>query len=208
MRVIGLTGSIGMGKSTAARMIKRCGIRVHDADAAVHRLLSRGGAAVAAVERAFPESVRDGVVDRTMLGAIVFNDKTARRQLEEIVHPLVRRASAAFLRAAARRRDRVVVLDIPLLYESGTARGFDAVIVVSAPAWLQHARVMRRAGMTEAKLAGILASQMPDSEKRRHADAVVTSAQGMATTRRELRRALRRLIGRPARAWRPGRVRD
>lgn len=204
MRVIGLTGSIAMGKSTAARLLRRRGVLVHDSDAAVHRLLARGGEAVAAVEAAFPGVVMDGVVDRGALGARVFGDAAALERLERILHPLARASSRRFVAQQARRGARLVVLDIPLLFETRAERSLDAVIVVTAPAWLQRARVLRRPGMTEAKLAAILARQTPDHEKRRHADAVVTSALGVARTRRDLQSALRRLTASGRRRWGPG----
>lgn len=203
MLIIGLTGSIAMGKSTASRLLRRRGVRVHDADASVHRLLARGGEGVAPVAALFPEVVRDGVVDRRALGARVFGDRSALGQLEAILHPLARRSTRIFLAAAARAGARLVVLDIPLLFETRAERSVDAVIVVSAPAWLQRVRVLRRPGMTEAKLAAILARQLPDRVKRRRADAVVTSALGVARTSRDLDRVLARLRVRAPRSWTP-----
>jgi dephospho-CoA kinase len=188
MIVIGLTGSIAMGKTTAAGILRRMGLPVHDADAAVHRLFRKGGAAVAAVERAFPGTVRDGTVDRDMLGRQVFQDPEALHRLEAIVHPMVRADSDEFLRLCARRRGPMAVLDIPLLFETGRARDCDATILVSAPAFLQAQRVLRRPGMTEQRLAEIRARQMPDREKRRRADFVVWTG----LSRRE---TLRRLAG-------------
>ncbi|MBL8697495.1 MAG: dephospho-CoA kinase [Alphaproteobacteria bacterium] len=204
MRIIGLTGSIAMGKSTAARLLRRRGLFVHDADAAVHRMLAPGGAAVAAVDAAFPGVVRGGAVDRQALGARVFGDAAALGRLEQILHPLAQASARDFVACHARRRARAVVLDIPLLFETQAEKRLDAVVVVSAPAWLQRARVLRRPGMTEARLAAILGRQTPDREKRRRADAVVTSAQGVARTWIELGRALRRLSASPAIVWRPG----
>lgn len=192
MIVLGLTGSIGMGKTTAAAMLRRLGVPVHDADAVVHRLLGRGGAAVAAIAAAFPGVVRGGAVDRAALGAVVFADEAARRRLEAIVHPLVHRAEAAFLARARRQRRRLVVLDIPLLFETGGQRRCDAVAVVSAPAFLQAERVLRRPGMTPERLASVRRAQIPDAEKRRRADAVVPTGLG----RRPALRALVRLIAR------------
>lgn len=204
MRLIGLTGSIAMGKSTAARLLRRQGLFVHDADATVHRLLARGGAAVAAIEAAFPGVVKDGAVDRRALGARVFGDDAALARLEAILHPLVRLDTRSFCARHARRRARAVVLDIPLLYETRAERRLDSVMVVSAPAWLQRMRVLRRPGMTEAKLAAILARQTPDREKRRRADAIASSALGIGRTWRDISQALHRL-GRGRRgAWRPG----
>ncbi|MBM3523705.1 MAG: dephospho-CoA kinase [Alphaproteobacteria bacterium] len=204
MRLIGLTGSIAMGKSTAARLLRRRGLFVHDADAAVHRLLARGGSAVAAVEAAFPGIAKDGAVDRRALGARVFGDAAALARLEAILHPLVRHDTRAFCARHARRRARAVVLDIPLLYETRAETHLDAVVVVTAPAWLQRARVLRRPGMTVAALAAILARQTPDREKRRRADALASSALGIGRTWRDLARGLRRLERTGAGAWRPG----
>jgi len=199
MIVLGLTGSIGMGKSTAAAMLRRLGIPVHDADAAVHRLMGPRGKALSLVEAAFPGVTGPAGVDRQMLGAIVFKDAAALRRLELILHPLVRADETRFLRRMAARRAPVVVLDIPLLYETGGERRCDAVIVVTAPAFLQRARVLRRPGMTEEKLLAILAKQVPDAEKRRRADFVVDTGQGRLHTLR----ALANLV-RIARGWRSG----
>ncbi len=189
-----------MGKSTAATLLRRMGVPVYDADAAVHRLLARGGRAVPAVARRFPAVVRAGVVDRQALGRIVFADPAALRDLEAIVHPLVFEAQRLFLRAQAMRRARLVVLDIPLLFESGSVRRCAASLVVSAPALVQRQRVLGRPGMTAEKLAGILATQMPDAEKRRRADVVIPSGLGKRLTWRRLARAIGRL---PARRRQP-----
>jgi dephospho-CoA kinase len=173
--VLGLTGSIGMGKSTAAKALRRLGVPVHDADAAVHALLGRGGAAVAAVERAFPGVLVDGAVDRAALGRRVFGDPAALKRLEAILHPLVRRSEQRFLRRASARRTPVAVLDIPLLFETGAEARCDAVIVVSAPRFVQEARVLRRPGMTRERFLAVTARQVPDREKRRRADLVVAT---------------------------------
>lgn len=191
MKVLGLTGSVGMGKSTAASMLRRMGVPVHDADAAVHRLMSRGGAAVAAVEAAFPGVAAEGAVDRLALGTKVFGDPAALRRLEAILHPRVRADSEAWLRRRRRQRAPLVVLDIPLLFESASEDRCDAVIVVTAPYFVQRARVMRRPGMTEARFQQILAQQMPDAEKRRRAQFVVSTGLGKGHTLRQLRRIVR-----------------
>jgi dephospho-CoA kinase len=199
MIVLGLTGSIGMGKSTAANMLRRLGVPLFDADAAVHRLLGPGGAAVEAVESLFP-GVRDesGGIDRRRLGARVFGDPAALRRLEAILHPMVRRAERQFVKAARARRGRLIVLDIPLLYETGGRRHIDYVLVVSAPPRVQRERVMRRPGMTESRFASILRAQMPDREKRRRADFVVPTGLGRGLTFRRLRRIVTGLRhGRP-----------
>jgi dephospho-CoA kinase len=186
MLVVGLTGSIGMGKSNAVAELRRMGIPVHDADATVHRVLGRGGAAVPLIEAAFPGSVVDGAVDRRRLGDLVFRDPAARGRLEGIVHPLVRRSTQAFLRRQNRRGQALVVLDIPLLFETGAERTCDAVIVVSAPAAVQASRVLSRPGMTEERFRAILAAQLPDAEKRRRADFVVRTGLSKTSTLRRL----------------------
>jgi dephospho-CoA kinase len=191
---IGLTGSIGMGKSTAATMLRRLGAPMFDADAEVHRLLGPGGAAVAAVEHEFP-GVRDegGGVNRPRLGARVFGKPEALRRLERILHPAVRAAEWRFVARGRARRLPLIVLDIPLLFETRADALCDAIIVVSAPTWLQRQRVMRRPGMSPARLASILAAQMPDREKRRHADFVVETGLSRGLTLRSLASALRLL---------------
>ena len=192
MIVLGLTGSIGMGKSTAAAMLRRLGVKVHDSDASVHRLLARGGAAVARIAAEFPGTMdRGGGIDRTALAGRVFGDPAALRRLEAILHPLVRADAARFLRAMAARRAGLVVLDIPLLFESGGEGRCDAILVVSAPAFLQRARVLARSGMSEARLVAILAKQMPDREKRRRADFVVPTGLGRSLTLRRIAEIVR-----------------
>ena len=187
MFVLGLTGSIGMGKTTAANMLRRMGVPLHDADREVHRLLAKGGAAVAAVEAAFPGVVVDGAVDRQRLGAQVFEDRAALKRLEGILHPAVRRATRTFLGRQARAGRSLVVLDIPLLFEAGGAALCDAVVVVTAPPFVQRTRVMGRRGMTAARFHAILAKQMPDREKRRRADFIVKTGLSKAATLRQLR---------------------
>ena len=203
MRVLGLTGSIGMGKSAAARALRRLGVPVHDADAAVHRLLGPGGGAVAAVAQAFPGVVADGAVDRAALGRRVFNNPAALARLEAILHPLVQRSEQRFLRGALARREPVAVLDIPLLFEIGGERRCDAVIVVSAPRFVQEARVLRRKGMTAARLLAVRARQMPDAEKRRRADFVVPTGLDKRATLRRLAAIVRVMTG-PGRRRRGG----
>jgi dephospho-CoA kinase len=171
--VLGLTGSIAMGKSTAAETFRSFGVPVFDADAAVHRLLGRGGAGVAPVGAAFPECVGEQSVDRQRLGRLVFADPAALARLETILHPLVRTERDRFLARCRARGEKLAVLDIPLLYETGGERLLDAVAVVTAPTFLQGQRVLRRPGMTPARLAAIRARQLPDPEKRRRADFVI-----------------------------------
>lgn len=178
MYILGLTGSIGMGKSTAAEDFRRLRIPVHDADATVHGLLGKGGAAVDRVDKAFPGVVQDGAVDRQKLGAKVFGDDRALKQLEDILHPLVREAENKFLNQNMVRKERLVVLDIPLLFETGGEGRCDGVAVVTAPAFLQRQRVMARPGMTDEKFQAILAKQMPDSTKRASADFIIQTGLG------------------------------
>jgi dephospho-CoA kinase len=191
MKTIGLTGSIAMGKSTAAGLFRRLGVPVHDADASIHALLAKGGAGVAPVAAAFPGVERDGTIDRAKLGQAVFADPSALARLEAILHPLAARAREAFLTRHRRNRTKRVVLDVPLLFETGGERRCDTVVVVSASATLQRLRALARPGMTEAKLAAILARQMPDRLKRRRADIVAISALGLLPTLRALKRAVR-----------------
>ena len=179
MLVVGLTGSIAMGKTETARMFARLGYPVFDADAVVHRLYDTGGAAVPLIERAFPGTVADGKVDRSRLADQVTGDPEALARLESIVHPLVRREQQAFLESARTEQHAFAVLDIPLLFETGRDREVDAVVVVSAPEDVQKDRVLARPGMTEEKFAAILARQMPDSEKRRRAGFVVDTSKGL-----------------------------
>ncbi|NWG53955.1 MAG: dephospho-CoA kinase [Hydrogenophilaceae bacterium] len=190
MILLGLTGSIGMGKSATARMFAETGTPVYDADAAVHRLYAKGGAAVGPVGEAFPGVVKDGAVDREALSRAVLNNPAAMKTLESIVHPLVRREQERFLEEQRRAGAPVVVLDIPLLFEGGGERFLDAVIVVSAPAATQRARVLKRPGMTEAKFEAILAKQMADAEKRRRADFVINTGLGFEEARAQVRQVL------------------
>ncbi len=211
MIVLGLTGSIGMGKSTAAGMLAAMGAPVCDSDALVHRLLAKGGRAVPAIDAAFPGVVVDGAVDRRALGAAVFGDPAALARLEAILHPMLHGTQRDFLAGAARRGVKVAVLDIPLLFETGGERKVDVTVVVSAPPAVQKARVLARPGMTVEKFAGILARQTPDVEKRRRADHVVPTGAGRLVTRRALRcivRKLRRHRGRhwPPRGYQPGQI--
>lgn len=171
MLVIGLTGSIGMGKSTIAERFRQLGIPVCDADALVHQLYE--GAAVAPIEAAFPDTTSNGRVDRVKLGQAVLGDPQGLKRLEAIVHPLVHAAEREFLQKAAEQGASMAVLEIPLLFETGGDKRVDVTIVVSAPPEVQRKRVLERPGMTPAKLDAILARQMPDSEKRRRADFVV-----------------------------------
>jgi dephospho-CoA kinase len=193
MKILGLTGSVGMGKSTAAKMLRSMGVPVYDADAAVHQMMRRGGIAVAKVAAAFPGVGRNGAIDRAALGQRVFGDDPAMKRLEAIIHPLVRDDEKTFLEAHRRRKTRLVVMDVPLLFESGRDKRYDATMVVTAPAFLQRDRVMARPGMNAARFAAILERQIPDEEKRNRADFIVPSGLGRAVTWRAVRAVLRKL---------------
>lgn len=197
MIVIGLTGSIGMGKSTVALMFKDLGAAIWSADDAVHRLYARGGAAVAPVAGIFEDVVVDGAVDRARLAKRVLNDPEALRGLEAIVHPLVAADRAAFLKDAEAAGAQAAVLDIPLLFETGAQDAFDAVVVVSAPEETQRDRVLARPGMTPEKFAAILSQQTPDAEKRARADYVISTGQSLEATRREVKEAFAAITARP-----------
>ncbi|HEY0927234.1 dephospho-CoA kinase [Brevundimonas sp.] len=183
MILLGLTGSIGMGKSTTTAMFADHGALIWNADEAVHRLYAPGGAAVEPIGQAFPGVVVDGAVDRTLLAEALGRDDQAFRRLEAIVHPLVARGRLAELAAAEARGVRLAVLDIPLLFETGGDAAVDAVVVVSAPAEVQAQRVLARPGMTRDRFEAILARQLPDAEKRRRADFVVETGQGLEAAR-------------------------
>jgi dephospho-CoA kinase len=182
--VLCLTGSLGMGKSTAAKFFAEAGVPVHDSDAVVHALYE--GEAVAAIEAAFPGTTSDGKVDRGKLATKVIDDKAALTRLEAIVHPLVAKAREKFLVGAQANGVPVVVLDIPLLFEIGGSSSCDAVVVVSAPAEIQRARAFARLGMTEDKFAALVAKQVPDAEKRARADFIVDSSQGLDHARAQV----------------------
>lgn len=195
--VICLTGSLSMGKSTAARFFAEAGVPVHDSDAAVHALYD--GEAVATIEQAFPGSTSGGKVDRTKLAAMVLNNSAALARLEAIVHPLVRQSTHRFLAEAEARGDKIVVLDVPLLFETGTERLCDAVVVVSAPPEIQRQRAFGRPGMTEEKFAALMAKQMPDAEKRRRADFIVDTSKEFDHARAQVRDILRAVAKMPRR---------
>ncbi len=190
MFILGLTGSLGMGKSTTAKFFAEEGVPVHDADAAVHRLYA--GEAAPLVETAFPGTTAGGEVDREKLGKAVLGNEAAIKTLEQIVHPLVRADEQRFLREAEQGGAKVAVLDIPLLFETGGDKRCDAVVVVSAPADVQRKRAFERPGMTDAKFQALLAKQMPDAEKRARADFVVDSGKGFDAARAQVREILKR----------------
>jgi len=187
MIVIGLTGSIGMGKTETARMFAAEGIPVSDSDTIVHRLYDRGGAGVLPIATAFPDVVVDGRIDRTRLAEHLAVHPADFARLEEIVHPLVRAEQDIFLAETRRRKARLAVIDIPLLFETGRDRDVDKIVVVSAPAETQRRRVLARPGMTEEKFAAILARQLPDAEKRARADFIVDSDRGLDYARAQVR---------------------
>jgi dephospho-CoA kinase len=191
MFILGLTGSVGMGKSTTAKFFAEEGVPVHDADAVVHRLYE--GEATPLIETAFPGTTSGIRVDRDRLAKRVIGDAEAIKTLEAIVHPLVAAARDKFLAEAERSGAAVAVLDIPLLYETGGDKRCDAVVVVSAPPDIQRARVFERPGMTEQKFAVILSRQMPDEEKRRRADFVVDTSRGFDPAREQVRDILRQV---------------
>lgn len=186
MKIYGLTGSIGMGKSAVAAMFRREGVPLFDADAEVHRLQGPGGALLPAIEARFPGTTGPAGVDRAKLGAAVFGHSHERRALEAIVHPAVQASRRAFLRR--HRSRKFVILDIPLLFETHGQKRLNGVIVVTAPAWKQRKRVLARPGMTPAKFRQILRLQTPDAEKRRRADHIIHTGTTFADTRTQVRR--------------------
>jgi dephospho-CoA kinase len=198
MFILGLTGSIGMGKSTTAKFFAEAGVPVYDADAAVHRLYE--GEATPAIEAAFPGTTANGKVDRDKLAKSVLGDAAAIKRLESIVHPRVAGTRERFLAEAERSGAPVVVLDIPLLFETGGDKRCDAVVVVSAPADMQRMRAFERPGMSESKLTAIMANQVPDDEKRRRADFVVDTSQGFEHARGQVRDILTRVATMPKRS--------
>ncbi len=195
MITIGITGSIGMGKTTAANMLRELGIPVHDSDASVHKLLGPDGAAVPLVAKQFPEVVQKDAagrdyVDRQALGRIVFGDRKKKRALEEILHPMVRAESDAFKEEMRKKAHRMIALDIPLLFETGGEKRVDVTICVSAPTDVQRERVLARPGMTSEKFDRIVAGQLPDAEKRKRADYVVETDKGFDDMRKQLQKII------------------
>jgi dephospho-CoA kinase len=197
MFILGLTGSIGMGKSTTANFFAEAGVPVHDSDAAVHRLYQ--GDAVAPVEAAFPGVAVDGQIDRVKLAGQLIGEPDAIKRLEAIVHPLVRAATQRFVQAQADKGARVILLDIPLLLETGGEKNVDAVVVVSSPPEVQRARVLARPGMTAEKLDALLARQMPDAEKRARAHFVVDTSRSFDSARAQVHGILRAIASSPGR---------
>ena len=197
MRILGLTGSIGMGKSTTAKLFAEAGVPVYDADAAVHQLYE--GEAAPAIEAAFPGTTANGKVDRPKLSARVVHDPAAIKQLEQIVHPMLGASRQKFFADAEAAKAPVVVLDIPLLFETGGEKRVDAVVVVSTSPELQRERVLARGTMDEAKLEAIIAKQMPDAEKRKRADFVVDTSHGLEPVREQIRHILAEVVKMPQR---------
>ncbi|NQV44471.1 MAG: dephospho-CoA kinase [Rhodospirillales bacterium] len=195
MFVLGLTGSIGMGKTTAAAAFRRQNVPVHDADATVHRLMSAGGQAVGEIARAFPACIVDDAADRQALGARVFGDDEALKTLEGILHPLVRREEEIFLKKHVLQGAPMAALDIPLLFETGAEARCDAVAVVTAPDFVQRHRVMARCGMTQEKMAAILGRQIPDAEKCRRADYIIQTGQGRSDALRKIKEIVKLICG-------------
>ena len=197
MLILGLTGSIGMGKSTTAKLFEEAGVAVYDADAAVHQLYE--GEAAPAIEAAFPGTTADGKVDRAKLSARVVHDPAAIRQLEQIVHPMLGASRKKFLDEAEASGAPVVVMDIPLLFETGGEKRVDAVVVVSTDAATQRERILARGTMTNEALDGILARQLPDAEKRKRADFVVDTSHGLDPVRAAIRDILAEVVKMPQR---------
>jgi dephospho-CoA kinase len=193
MMVLGLTGGMGMGKSTAAAAFRRARIPVFDADAAVHQLQARGGRAVRTIEAAFPGTVRDGAVDRVALRHAVLGNRDALTRLEHILHPLVEQEERAFVARGRRQGRRAVVLDIPLLFETGGDRRVDRIVVVSAPRAVQMHRIRSRRRMSTADIAAVIARQMPDAEKRRRADLIVRTGLSRHNSLKALNRLIREI---------------
>lgn len=196
MLLIGLTGSIGMGKSETAKMFAAEGIPVYDADAEVHKLYQKGGAAVAPIAELFPNAIRDGAVDRALLSKEVIGKPDQLKKLESIVHPLVGGANRAFLENAAKAGAKMVLLDIPLLFETGGRERVDVIVVVSAPFELQRERVLARPDMTEEKFMDIFAKQVPDEKKRAEADFVIETDKGLDHARARVKEVIAALQGR------------
>lgn len=190
--IIGLTGGIATGKSTAASQLRRLGLLVFDADAAVHKLMRENAQIIAAIQAAFPQAIERGGINRQTLGNLVFADAAAMHTLEQIIHPAVLKLQGDFIRSAMRRRIARIVLDVPLLFETGSDAACDAVWLIDCPAFLQQQRVMRRAGMTQAKWQQIHFMQMPQAQKRKRSDAIIHSGLGKGAMMRQIKQLLGR----------------
>lgn len=192
--IIGLTGSIGMGKTTIAKQFAECGIKTCDSDKIVHDLLGKNGKAAPLIAKLFPSCLENQQINRKTLGKIVFSDNEKLKKLEALLHPLVRKAQDDFIKDARLQKQRIVVLDIPLLFETDSYKRCDYTITVTAPAFLQKQRVLKRANMTEDTLKQILARQMPDSRKRQIADFVILSGIGKNTSLKMVKKIIRRVL--------------
>lgn len=201
MLLVGLTGSIGMGKSETAKMFASEGVPVYDADAAVHALYAAGGGAVEPIGEAFPGVIKDGAIDREELGKRVLGAPDELKRLEKIIHPLVGISQLEFLQNAEKSGVPMVVLDIPLLFETGGETRVDVSVVVSAPADMQRARVLARPGMTIEKFESIFAKQVPDAQKRQRADFIVDSSKGLERAREDVQGIITALEGRTGKIW-------
>ena len=193
MIVLGVTGSIAMGKSTVSSMLSHLNSPIHDADKTVHELMNANGRAYYEIAKSFPAAVQANGIDRTKIGQEVFGNPEKLKELEDILHPLVREARDKFIRQQNRYKSRLVILDVPLLYETGGDKDCDKVVVVSAPYFIQRQRALARQGMTQTKFNDILKRQLPDREKRRRADVVIPTGLGKAHTYRVLKRLIRDL---------------
>ncbi len=193
MMTIGLTGGIGMGKSTAAKILNRLGFPIYNADDAVHSLMGQGGDAVKPIARLFPDAVKNGVVDRKILGSLVFGKPEPLKKLEAILHPRIRKIEKSAIAEAKKTGHKAIILEIPLLFETGGQERCDFVITVTAPRTVQQARVMRRKGMTLAKFKSILKHQITDRDRKQHADYIVRTDKGLADTKRQLCHILEQL---------------
>jgi dephospho-CoA kinase len=188
--IIGLTGGIGMGKSTAAKILQGFGLPVYNADKAIHDLLAKGGKGVKPVAKLFPKALKRGAIDRKIIGKSVFHDQAKLKQLEKILHPLVQEIERAFVKHAQKQKIKAVVLEIPLLFETGADKRCDIVICVTAPRAIQKERVLKRMHMTQARFRAILKLQMPDAQKRKKADYVVQTGKEIGDTKRQLKEIL------------------
>lgn len=188
MIIIGLTGSIGMGKTTVAQCFRRLKIPVHDADQTAHRLMQPDGKAFPMIKAAFPQVTENTMINRKALADLVYADPVQKKKLEAILHPLIKQDREQFLKLCRKRRARLCVLDIPLLFETGRNRDVDVIVTVTAPLWIQKRRVLKRPGMTESRLSRILKSQMPDIKKRKASDHVITSVNGRHRVLNEVKR--------------------
>jgi dephospho-CoA kinase len=193
MIILGLTGSIAMGKSVAASLFRKNHIPVWDADVAVHELLANKGKAVAKVAKFFPDAYQGGAIDRSILASKVFHDKQLLTKLEQIIHPLTRQSEQDFIHRSRKRKEKIIVVDIPLLFELHKEHEYDAVIVVTASKLVQEKRALKRSGMTKERLRFILGKQLPDHKKRAKANYIITSGLGKAVTNRQIQALLQRM---------------